>query len=112
MYNSVQEIIEQSWERDDRYLVMTEKQWLVENNLFEVWKEDYLNDVIEKYRGTCNFISQKDENFLSDYHFHARLDDEIFNCANCGWWCEIYEASDIEGDIVCQDCQDEYNETR
>ena len=43
-----------------------------------------------------------DETFLTD-----AVDDELFLCSGCGWWCEQSEANaapeDGDGD-VCPDC--------
>lgn len=36
---------------------------------------------------------------------HNAIDNEIFLCDECGWWCEISEATDIESeDGKCKDC--------
>lgn len=34
------------------------------------------------------------------------LDHEIFLCAQCGWWCEVGEAHDHNGEDICEDCSD------
>lgn len=46
---------------------------------------------------------QDDRDFL-----HA-LDNLVFLCADCGWWCEISEEADPETigryhDTICDDC--------
>ena len=40
--------------------------------------------------------------------FYAGVNDVTFQCAGCGWWCEIQEQSDVEGDTVCVDCAPEF----
>lgn len=43
----------------------------------------------------------------SDYDV---MNNEIFLCDQCGWWCEISERADVEetdGADMCQDCCDE-----
>lgn len=43
---------------------------------------------------------------LSDVEL-ATLDDAIFLCAGCSWWCEVWEAVDDNGEDVCRDCAEE-----
>lgn len=33
------------------------------------------------------------------------LDDEIFLCDECSWWCELGEMSE-KGESICTDCAD------
>ncbi len=35
---------------------------------------------------------------------HNAIDNEIFLCPDCGWWCETSESTDRDGEDVCQDC--------
>jgi len=32
------------------------------------------------------------------------LDEEVFKCDTCSWWCDIMYAVDDDGDRVCTDC--------
>lgn len=41
---------------------------------------------------------------------HNKLDQEIFLCAHCGWWCEISEESGNEFELVCNDCEEQEGE--
>lgn len=34
------------------------------------------------------------------------LDEQIFQCSGCGWWEEICERNDLDGDALCDDCLD------
>lgn len=59
---------------------------------------------IEYAQGTCQSISEvldvldiPDESYIN----WKTVDDEIFHCESCSWWCEISE-QDENGD--CQDC--------
>lgn len=31
-------------------------------------------------------------------------EEDIFRCATCGWWCEMHEMADEDGN--CEDCVD------
>lgn len=63
--------------------------------------------LVEYLRGTCNpmpdWVAQDpDENSILGH-----LDDELFRCAGCEWWCEQSEAQEgPDGDDVCEDCTD------
>lgn len=36
------------------------------------------------------------------------LDDIVFNCTSCGWWCETGDFSENEDDdLVCSNCGNE-----
>lgn len=64
-------------------------------------------EVAEAIVGTCkslsDFATTDEEN---DLEFCNALDDEVFQCADCGWWSEISEVSENEnnGEQVCTDC--------
>ena len=55
---------------------------------------------IEDLKGTCNSINLDDFTVVE----LQLLDEEIFLCDQCGWWCPIEE---ITEDNICQDCKDE-----
>ena len=63
---------------------------------------ELVNELIASLRGTCKSIYDfHDEHDLSLEEFQM-IDDEIFNCDVCGWWCEISEMGDEQS--VCDDC--------
>lgn len=69
-----------------------------------------IHKVIEGLQGTTDSISDhlpdgmEEEDLTSD-DYNA-IDNEIFLCAECGWWCEISEASESDGgEEVCLDCR-------
>lgn len=33
-----------------------------------------------------------------------RIDEEIFLCHACGWWCSTDECNEDEGESLCDDC--------
>jgi hypothetical protein len=77
------------------------------NNDLDLW-----NTLIEALRGTCDSIpsvlNQHSCEHLEDHlPFLYYLDQHIFLCEICGWWCELSEMAD-NADWQCRDCcQDE-----
>jgi hypothetical protein len=72
---------------------------------------DRWNNLIHDLQGTCNgldsFLEQHNAEDLIDYMpFLEYLDQHIFLCDGCGWWCELSEMSDEE--VCSQCCSDEY----
>lgn len=60
--------------------------------------------------GTCSSIENEAEegDNTDDTNFLAGLDETAFECAECGWWCEIGEAKEgPNGEDVCGDHSDE-----
>jgi len=53
---------------------------------------------IEDLKGTCNHLDLDDFTVVE----LQLLDEEIFECEQCGWWCELNEMS--EDAMVCTDC--------
>jgi predicted RNA-binding Zn-ribbon protein involved in translation (DUF1610 family) len=39
-----------------------------------------------------------------DTNFTNRLDELVFECETCGWWCDRSEESST--DMVCDECDD------
>jgi hypothetical protein len=75
--------------------------------------EDFnLDELIEALTGTTESIAH----FLPDGMVEEdlteeevqRIDEEIFLCATCGWWCEISEnVESDDSELHCRDCKDE-----
>jgi len=71
-----------------------------------------IHKVIEGLQGTTDSISDHlpegmDEGDLTSNDYDA-IDNEIFLCAECGWWCEISEAAESDdGGEMCRDCRPE-----
>ena len=43
--------------------------------------------------------------------FHHELDNLVFCCSDCGWWCEASEEADPDEtgrphDTICEDCNE------
>lgn len=55
-------------------------------------------------QGTANSIP---EELLSDQPMLEALDQLIFECSECGWWCEQGEANEgPNGEDICDDCSE------
>lgn len=66
--------------------------------------------IAEELQGTCKSLYEMleyydMEDLEMDSEFCARLDQEIFLCEGCGWWCEMCEmTTDEANDWQCTDC--------
>lgn len=61
--------------------------------------------VAESLQGTCDSEPEEMEGFSQEQL--EELDNLIFRCTCCGWWCEAGEAEDKDGEDVCGNCIDE-----
>ena len=71
-----------------------------------------LAEVIEYLRGSCRSVAEAEFAFdmegLEDAtDFCQALDDELFMCEGCGWWCERSEERE-QG--KCEDCREQEEE--
>ena len=67
----------------------------------------------DNLQGTCKSIDdglrdidREDDELTIDEH--RELDGLVFECAECGWWCEAGEANenpDGSGEDLCDDCK-------
>lgn len=66
-----------------------------------------LQDIISDLVGTCGILDEVakahgiDDLTISDLAF---IETEIFCCSSCGWWCEVCEGHEVDGETVCDDC--------
>lgn len=71
---------------------------------------DFWTEIIAELTGTCKSESElgdEGEALFNNLEFCEHLDQEIFRCAECSWWCEISEeASEDHGrdELTCLDC--------
>jgi anaerobic selenocysteine-containing dehydrogenase len=71
--------------------------------------------VIDGLRGTCNSLDSECEthgapDLVDHMPFLEHLDQEIFACTACGWWCGIDEEVSEEighDELICRDCAQE-----
>lgn len=69
---------------------------------------DLWNKIIYDLNGSCDSLEHQlinhDAEQLLDYMpFLNYLDNVIFLCDGCGWWCELSEMADSG---VCNSCDD------
>lgn len=69
-----------------------------------------INELQEALEGTCDSLQGGIEAVLgddSDYELtieeHEQLDQLIFLCDECSWWCCVSERN---GDDICDDCSE------
>lgn len=62
----------------------------------------------DRLRGTAQSMADLGEEFedlANDKVFCERLDELVFICNVCDWWCDISELSDNgDGELVCDEC--------
>lgn len=74
------------------------------------YSDKELDDLIYHLTGTCMTMLEAcndlgmDEDCLTIADLRY-IEDEIFQCP-CGWWCEVCEGHDVDGELVCDDCYD------
>lgn len=67
-------------------------------------------EAIDDLSGTCgsleNVLAELDrEDLLDTQDFLQMLDEQIFCCSVCSWWCEQSEAVETDsGEDACRDC--------
>ena len=78
-------------------------------NDIDLWER-----IIYDLNGTCKTIAEAlDDNEaldLEDYEpFLSHLDNQIFRCECCNWWCDLSEMADDDS-WNCRDCSPDENE--
>lgn len=78
-------------------------------NNYDLWEK-----IIYQLNGSCDTIYQvladNEAEELEDYlPFLIHLDNEIFRCECCDWWCSISEMSE-NSNTECRDCVPEDEE--
>lgn len=69
-----------------------------------------IDKIIEDLKGTCNSIDGVCADHGCDFTDLTskeldQLDNEIFECFVCGWWCEMSEECGVNsGENTCSDC--------
>ncbi|MFT5348846.1 MAG: hypothetical protein ACI9M3_001887 [Bacteroidia bacterium] len=110
MRDSIEGFIEESWDRDE-YLIEDERTFLVQNGVMYQWRDAYLKDLVGRFQGTCNSFTSREDEFLEEFNAYDDFDNEIFECGDCGWWCETSERHDTDsGESVCEQCYGEEEE--
>lgn len=70
--------------------------------------ETNVQALVDELNGTCNTMPDWVEDHAQEQEIREGLDQELFLCAACSWWCEQSEANEgPEGEDVCGDCSDD-----
>ena len=66
-------------------------------------------EIVSQLTGSCQDVQSALHDGEDEYDpvLVEVLDDNIFNCAVCGWWCENEEMSDDEDGPKCNDCAED-----
>lgn len=72
-----------------------------------------IDEIIEYLHGTCNSLYVAvmyvtDDEYDSDdltMEQLRKIDDEIFECEQCGWWFDMYEQAECDYQ-VCNYCHE------
>lgn len=71
---------------------------------------DQWEHIVNQLRGSCDSLASlgpEAEELENNTDFCAYLDERIFCCTRCGWWCDQdEEASEEHGlaEWTCRDC--------
>lgn len=70
---------------------------------------DRATEVVHRLIGTSATLdSVLSDNEQLDEKLLAEIDDQIFLCEVCSWWCDTSEQEQNEnGETVCEDCNEE-----
>ena len=73
-------------------------------------EQSKIEAVIDDLRGTCSSldaVAERHDIDPNDAGLCDAIDAQIFNCADCGWWCEMHEeVSAFAGldEWTCSEC--------
>mgnify|MGYP000032380856 CR=1 FL=1 len=68
------------------------------------------SEIVNYLEGSCNSLDEaltayNMEELRDDGTFLAFLDEQIFYCVACGWWCTIDEECIVDDEQVCTECE-------
>lgn len=63
-----------------------------------------VEELAARLQGTCENAADEIEGLTDDELIE--LDNLVFCCTGCSWWCEIGEAVESSDGDICQDCAD------
>ena len=67
-----------------------------------------LNEIIEKYQGGNEMLSDEDADYLYINDLYDELENCIVFCNACHWWNEAHEMNEGHGDgDICNDCKEQ-----
>lgn len=82
----------------------------------EGFSPEEIEELISDLTGTTSTLNESIQELFGDDFSeddltednHNQIDNSIFLCDDCGWWCEISEESEegFDGERVCSDCSE------
>lgn len=76
----------------------------------DYWRE-LAQKAVDQLNGTCRSFAELGEEYEEGENnslFCAVVDEQIFCCTTCNWWCEQSECNeDDSGQWVCDECKDD-----
>lgn len=71
--------------------------------------ERIASEIVDELRGTCNslLLLLEEKGVVDNAIVLTAIDQDIFECAVCNWWCDMSELSEHDhgtGDNICADC--------
>ena len=70
-------------------------------------KSQKFESIIDYYLGSPNELSDEDLNWIKENNLFEKLDEIMFQCDVCGWWCSEDERMPIGALDYCMDCDDD-----
>lgn len=69
-----------------------------------------IDKIVEELEGQC-LVSLEDiierEGYVFNSEHYSTIDERVFCCVTCGWWCPIEDMSDqVTDEWFCSDCDD------
>lgn len=87
--------------------------WKREVFKMEEISSEIKSEVYNYVYGSCNpdlsWVAEQlgvDDSDVED----ALLDLNLELCTMCGWWADCSEMDNIDGEAICSDCQDKYDD--
>lgn len=71
-----------------------------------------VQNIIDYLQGTCDSLQVAcsaygyDEDDLTMEQLEE-LDNQIFRCASCEWWCDQGQSRDVDGENYCDSCAED-----
>lgn len=72
--------------------------------------KERLDEIVDHLKGSCLTIYAELEDDEDEDVVQEHLDQFIFECEGCGWWCEIDELHNDTDAQLCDDCYDKDDE--
>lgn len=72
-------------------------------------EDAHIEFIIKDLRGTHQHFDETNytRRGFDEDKLYREIDNEIFQCSCCSWWCDISECNNVDDENVCNDCLDE-----